>query len=284
MGSRAPRNPTRRNRNIGTSASGRGHDNRLVIPSRFNGPIWHWRDLGEYRTAKRVVRDRDVDFVVERTSRGCVHACTVEDIAYLLSHLPLQDWEGLSLFVLRQPKRKEALLNGVWGRLAYGGEIGRPQDGMFKGPAIFLESTEPDFGFSLTASMRPDSKAEFERLLKDGHIVTRKGRRFSLQCSLETIRNTQLYRTVLHEIGHWVDRLERVERPVAPPDWQKDEYDWRAELQAIYDERPPQEREASANQYADRMWTNLVAAGVIPFQRRLEFFDLDPADFVPGLK
>lgn len=230
------------------------------------------------------MRDRDVDFVVERTSRGCVHACTVEDIAYLLSHLPLQDWEGLSLFVLRQPKRKEALLNGVWGRLAYGGEIGRPQDGMFKGPAIFLESTEPDFGFSLTASMRPDSKAEFERLLKDGHIVTRKGRRFSLQCSLETIRNTQLYRTVLHEIGHWVDRLERVERPVAPPDWQKDEYDWRAELQAIYDERPPQEREASANQYADRMWTNLVAAGVIPFQRRLEFFDLDPADFVPGLK
>lgn len=283
MGSRAPRNPTRRNRNIGTSASGHGHDNRLVIPTRFNGPIWHWRDLGDYRTVKRVVHDRDLAFVVEKTNRGCVHACTVEDIAYLLSHLPLQDWEGIGLFVLRQPKRKEALLNGVWGRLAYGGEIGRPQDGMFKGPAIFLESTEPEFKFSLPASMRPAAGAEFERLLRDGHIVTRDGPRFSVQCSLETIRNTQLYRTVLQEIGHWVDLLDKVERPVAPTDREQDEYQWRAELRARYDQRPTQEREAYANQYADRMWTNLLAAGVIPFQRKLEFVDLDPADFVPGL-
>lgn len=281
MGSRAPRNPTRRNRNSGTSASGHGHDNRLVIPNRSNGPIWHWRELGEYRTVKRVVCDREVVFVVERTSRGCVHACTVDDIAYLLSHLPFQDWEGLKLFVLRQPKRKEALLEGVWGRLAYGGEIGRPQDGMFKGPAIFLESTEPNFGFSLTASMRPAGRVEFERLLRDGHNVTRKGPKFSVQCSLETIRNTQLYRTVLHEIGHWVDWLERVRRPVAPPDLDIDEYDWREELQTRYDQRPSQELEVSANQYADRMWNNLAAAGVIPFQRRVAFFDLDPDDFVP---
>jgi hypothetical protein len=284
MSSRAPHNPTRRNRNIGTAASGHGRDNCLVIPSRFNGPVWYWRDIGEYRTVKRLVRGREVAFVVERTSRGCVHACTVADIACLLSHLPLKDWEGLALFVFRQPKRKEAVLNGVWGRLAYGGEIGRPQDGMFRGPAIFLESTEPDFGFSLTASMRPAARAEFDRLLKDGHSVTRKGSRFSVQCSLETIRNTQLYRTVLHEIGHWVDWLQKVERLVAPPDRLKDEYEWRRELQVTYDQRPPQEREVFANQYADRMWADLIAGGVIPFPRQLEFPDLDPADFMPGLR
>src|SRR5271170_1451153 len=98
MSGRAPRNPTRRNRNIGTAAGGHGRDNRLVIPSRFNGPIWHWKDIGEYRSAKRVVSGREVVFVVERTSRGCVHACTVADLTCLLSHVPLPDWEGLALF------------------------------------------------------------------------------------------------------------------------------------------------------------------------------------------
>ena len=284
MNNRAPRNPTRRNRNIGTSVGGYGQANRLAIPSRFNGPIWYWRDIGEYRIVKRLVHGREVVFVVERTSRGCVHACTVADITCLLSHVPSRDWEGLALFVLRQPTRKQASLNGVWGRLAYGGEVGRPQDGMFRGPAIFLESTEPDFGFSLSASMRPAARAEFERLLKDGHSITRKGSRFSVQCSLETIRNTQLYRTVLHEIGHWVDWVQKVERPVAPPGEQKDEYEWRWDLQAAYDQRPPQEREVFANQYADRLWSKLVSEGVIPFPRQVELPDLDLADFVPGLR
>src|SRR2546423_12570210 len=113
---RSGRNPPRRNRNIGTSASGRGHDNRLVIPSPRNGPIWHWRDIGEYRYVKRVVNGRESSFMVEKTNRGCVHACTVEDIAWLVGHLPPDDLQGLDLFGLRQAKRKEALLNGVCGR------------------------------------------------------------------------------------------------------------------------------------------------------------------------
>jgi len=279
---RAGRNPTRRNRNIGTSASGHGHDNRLVIPSPRNGPIWYWRDIGEYRSIKRVVSGRDVTFVVERTNRGCVHACTVGDIAWLLGHFPPEDWEGLSSFVLRQPKRKEAILNGVWGRLAYGGAIGRPQDGMFAGPAVFLEATTPTLEFSLSTSMRPSAQAEFERLRRDGHVVVRRGRRFVIQCSLDTVRNTQLYRTVLHEIGHWVDWLQKVQRPVAPPEVGDDDYRWREDLQDEYDRRPSQEREAFANQYADRMWTRLSASGVIPFARKLEFEGLDPADFVVG--
>jgi hypothetical protein len=283
-GRRSPRNPTRRNRNIGTSASGHGHDNRLVIPSRFNGPIWYWRDLGEYKTVKRSIQGREVTFLVERTNRGCIHACTVDDIARLLSRVPLDDWEGLALIILRQPKRKEAVLSGMWGRLAYGGEIGRPQDGMFRGPAIFLESAEPDFSFSLNASMRPAARAEFERLTTDGHTVTRQGSRFLVRCSLETIRNTQLYRTVLHEIGHWVDWLQKVERPVAPKEVGEDEWNWRQELQEKYDQRPPQEREAFANQYADRMRAELVASGAVPFPRQPVSPDLDPVDFIPGFK
>jgi hypothetical protein len=279
---RAGRNPTRRNRNIGTAAGGRGRNNRLVIASRSNGPIWHWRDIGEYRSVKRVVRGRDVTFVVERTNRGCVHACTVEDIAWLLGYIPPEDWEGLGCFVLRQPRRKEAILSAVWGRLAYGGEIGRPQDGLFAGPAVFLESTTPDFEFSLSASMRPDAQAEFERLRRDGHVITRIGRRFAIQCSVDTVRNTQLYRTMLHEIGHWVDWLQKVQRAVPPPEIRDDDYFWRERLQHEYDHRPSQERETFANRYADRMWTLLSDSGVIPFARKLDFEGLDPADFVVG--
>jgi hypothetical protein len=184
--------------------------------------------------------------------------------------------------VLRQPKRKEAILNGIWGRLAYGGAIGRPQDGMFTGPAVFLESTTPNFEFSLSASMRPDVQAEFERLRRDGHIITRTGRRFVIQCSVDTVRNTQLYRTILHEIGHWVDWLQKVRRPVAPPEVGDDDYFWREGLQDEYDRRPSQERETFANQYADRMWTRLSDSGVIPFARKLDFEGLDLADFVVG--
>ena len=278
----AGRNPTRRNRNIGTAASGHGNDNRLVIASRCNGPIWHWRNIGEYRCVKRVVSGRDVEFVVEQTNRGCIHACTVDDIACLLGYIPPEDWEGLGCFVLRQPKRKEAILNGVWGRLAYGGAIGRPQDRMFTGPAVFLESTTPNFEFSLSASMCPDVQAEFERLRRDGHVVTRAGRRFVIQCSVDTVRNTQLYRTILHEIGHWVDWLQKVRRPVAPPEVGDDDYLWREGLQDVYDRRPSQERETFANQYSDRMWTRLSDSGVIPFARKLDFDGLDPADFVVG--
>lgn len=280
---RAGRNPTRRNRNIGTPAGGHGGDNRLVIPSRPNGPIFPWRDIGEYRTVRRVVGEREVSFVVEKTNRGCVHACTVDDIAFLLSQLPPDDWEGLNLFVLRQPKRKEALLSGVWGRLAYGGQIGRPQDGLFSGPSVFLEATEPDFEFTFRSAMKPGAQAEFERLRRDGHRIQRAGRRFVVQCSLDSIRNTQLYRTVLHEIGHWVDWLQKVQRPVPPNDIGDDDFEWRMQLQEAYDRRPSQEREVFANQYADRWWASLSASAVIPFDRKLGFEGLDPADFIPGL-
>lgn len=276
---RGDRNPTRRNRNIGTAASGHGDDNRLVIPSRWNGPTSYWRDLGEYRSVKRVVSGRELTFIVEKTNRGCVHACTVEDIVCLLGDIPPEDWEGLSCFVLRQPKRKEAILNGVWGRLAYGGVIGRPQDGMLDGPAVFLEATTPISEFSLGASMWPDAQAEFERLRRDGHSITRSGRRFTIQCSIDTVRSTQLYRTIPHEIGHWLDWLEKVQRPVAPKGIGVDEYDWRESLKEQYNRRPAREREVFAHRYADRFWTRLSTSGVIPFEKRLDFDGLDPADF-----
>ncbi len=277
------RNSTRRNRNIGTSASGHGRDNRMEIPDR-RGLIWYWRDLGKYRTVQKMICGREVRFVVESTNRGCAHACTVEDIAWLLSHLPAQDWEGLSLFVLRQPKRKEEVLSGTWGRLAYGGTFGRPQDGMVEGPAVLIEAMPPNYKFTLNASLGPAGQLELGRLHRDGHTITRRGSRFVVQCSFDSIRSTQLYRTVLDEIGHWLDWLQKVSRPIAPPDIGENEWQWRQDLELEYDRRAPREREAFANQYADRMWDRLTAAGVIPFERIMTFDGLDAADFIAGLE
>jgi hypothetical protein len=131
--------------------------------------------------------------------------------------------------------------------------------------------------------MPPGVQAEFERLGRDGHVIARTGRRFVIQCSVNSVRNTQLYRTVLHEIGHWLDWLQKVQRPVAPPEVGEDDYGWRTDLQDAYDRRPSQEREAFANQYADRMWTRLSTSGVIPFARKLDLEGLDPTDFVAGV-
>jgi hypothetical protein len=54
-------------------------------------------------------------------------------------------------------------------------------------------------------------------------------------------------------------------------------------LEEKYEQRPPQELEAAADQYAERMWAVLVASKVIPFPRRMAFEDHDPTDFIPGI-
>lgn len=44
----------------------------------------------------------------------------------------------------------------------------------------------------------------------DGHHVVRDRRCWNIRPNVASIRNTQLYRTVLHEIGHFVDRRRLV--------------------------------------------------------------------------
>ncbi len=74
----------------------------------------------------------------------------------------------------------------------------------------------------------------------------------------ESARHTLLYRTMLHEIGHWVDWKEKVEIPADHGG------DWLA-LSDAYFARPDSEREAFAHRYADTMAKQLTAAGKIPF-------------------
>jgi hypothetical protein len=98
-------NPTRRNRNIGTAKQGRGQNNRLTIPSICHDERIWWGQLGKSREVRRSVAGRELLFIVEETRTDSLHACTVDDICQLLGNVAAEDWEGLGIFVLRQPTR-----------------------------------------------------------------------------------------------------------------------------------------------------------------------------------
>ncbi len=79
-----------------------------------------------------------------------------------------------------------------------------------------------------------------------------------------TDRNTQLYRTLPHEIGHYVDYLEKVKES------SRNEPDRRSALEDQYHSRPSKEKEASAHRYADNFRKQKTEEGFLPFDRILD--------------
>jgi hypothetical protein len=254
-------NPTRRNRNIGTPKQGLGQDNRLVIPDPIvSSRTWKER-LIRHQQIQRVVGGREIIFIVEETSGGCVHACSVDDVRHVLANIPMMDWEGLETFVLRQSTRKQRTLSPAWGRLLYDADLGLPGRAAKRmGPAVLMEAVDCAAKLEWSSSLGPEDQVELERLKQDGHAIERVGRRYVLSINVEATRATQLYRTLLHEIGHWVDWLEKVERPAASGG----DFD---SLYEAYFQRPKGEREAFAHRYADEARERLQRSGVIPFDR-----------------
>ncbi|HEU0177246.1 MAG TPA: hypothetical protein VFV58_23520 [Blastocatellia bacterium] len=236
------RDATRRNRNIGTAKQGRGQNNRLVIP--WCGLKLYYENLTEYKVAERTVHSRSLPFIVEKTRADSCHACTVDDIARVLQYAPFSDFFGIDFIVLRQPKRKEEIINPVWGRLAYFAEIGP-----YQGRAIFLEALNPSRPLRWSKSLTPDGQQEMERLREAGHEIITTRHYHKVTVSLESIRAHQLYHTLLHEIGHSLDK-----------DRDPDAFDRKSSL----------EKETFAHQYADKLRENLVRFGIIPFARMLD--------------
>jgi hypothetical protein len=255
-------NPTRRNRNIGTAKQGQGKNNKLKIPAICNYERIWWEQLARHKKVQRYIAGRNLLFIVEATRTDYFHCCTIDDICQLLALVPSTDWEGLETFVLRQPTHKQAVLKPAWGRLAYSANFGRPgQKSISAGPALIIEAQNPNKVISWSVSLDPDDQAEIERLKADGHQVIKKGSRLLLHSSLDVIRKTQLYRTVLHEIGHWVDWLEKIVRPS-----EKDSANTE-KIEDAYFARPQQERETFAHRYATQMRERLITSGEMPFER-----------------
>jgi hypothetical protein len=265
---RAGRNPTRRNRNIGTAKSGHGQDNRLVIPDPRADIRPFWEKL---RDPVRVEVD-GFTLVVEPPQPGFIYAVTVEDVVHMLGMLPPDDVALVRAFVLRQPTRKQRLLAAVWGRLVYRADFGGAS-----GPAVILEAQRPRFDWQWPRSLGPEDAEELARLRADGHWVIG-DRSWRIRSDRSAIRATQLYRTLPHEIGHLV-HYEREVRLRAGGDLETE-----SALRDLYFTKPSHEKEAFAHRYAREAVERLRAEHRLRFARladetRLSRWRLDPGWF-----
>ena len=262
------RNPTRRNRNIGTPKSGHGRDNRLVIPSSGGDPRVFWQRLTEPITFEL----NGFAFFVEACSEGFRYMVTIDDLVRMLALLPREDVASIRSIVLRQPTQKQRVLSNVWGRLAYFADFGRS-----RGPAIVLDALRPDDRIEYPTSLTPEDTDELDRLRADGHTVTLDARRRSwlVETSAASGRTTQLFRTVPHEVGHHVHyRRDVLEASKGDPS----EID---RVQQLYFAKPQREREAFAHRYADEFANTMAAEKRVPFapivdRSRITRMGLDP--------
>jgi hypothetical protein len=245
---KAGRNNTRRNRNIGTAKQGHGQNNKFEIPSHFSyrEPKVYFEDLKNYRSVERIIKSYKITFLVEETRSDCVHACTVDDITYVLQNVPAADLEDLPLIILRQPKRKEEILNPVWGRYIYYAVIDAHE-----GSAICLDTFDLSKQFRWSKSLSPDLQDELERLMADGHSVETTKRHHIILSNFASVRATQLFRTLLHELGHHVDRMRNEE---------------------AFETKTSKDKEVFAHRYAEDLRESLKQKDVIPFE---SIFDIN---------
>ncbi|SDF18897.1 hypothetical protein [Chitinophaga filiformis] len=253
-------NPSRRNRNIGTAKQGHGQQNKLNIPQRVAG-LSYFESLGQYQKREVEINDHKFVFVIEETREGSLHACSIEDIQQIIAHIPINDYGDLRLIVLRQPKRKEEILSPVWGRLIYSFEFENDYC-----PAIILEAGEYPRKMKWETSLSVECQKELDRLKEDGHNFINNGKYWIADMEPENVRNTQLYRTLLHEFGHYVHYLTIVERPGLEDE---DLALWEQRYN-FYNTIPVVEKENLAHRYAANLRRQLEEMGVISRVKRNE--------------
>ena len=247
----AGRNATRRNRNIGTDKQGQGQNNKFDIPTHVSYPNSkvYFEDLKNYRSVGRIIKGYLITFLVEETRDDCVHACTVDDITHVLQNVPAADLEYLPLIILRQPKRKEEIINPAWGRYIYYARIDEHE-----GSAISLEAIDLSKPIRWSKSLSPDLQTELERLKTDGHSIETTKRHHIVSLTLELVRATQLYRTLLHELGHHVDRMRDEE---------------------AFETKTSKDKETFAHKYADNLREKLKQKGILPVERIFDIGSLE---------
>lgn len=283
------RNPTRRNRNIGTSKAGHGQDNRDVIPRSWQDSVYQWKRTPHHHIVSRKIAGRSIPFLIEQTLDDHIHACTVDDIATVLNCLPHEytqdmpdpdfpdeeefDLKGLQGIILRQATRKEQLLRGAWGRIGWAVDVGP-----ITGPVISLLAHETPTIVRWGKHLDPSDQRELDRLTEMADDVERDKRGHTLRFELEGIRRVQLYHTLIHEVGHWVDMLIKVDLPG------RIDLDSWLPLWERYFQRPVDEREEFAHRFADDSRNELRDRCLLPFERianreAMIAEGLDPADF-----
>ncbi|WP_299486384.1 hypothetical protein [Acaryochloris sp. IP29b_bin.137] len=249
-------NPTRRNRNIGTSKQGYGQNNHLVIPKSWPDDRVFWEVLHKPIVIQEKIGEYELTFLLEPPRPECFYPCTVTDVMSVLDYVPQSDLEGLELIIFRQPTRKQDQLHPVWGRFLY-----YATPGSYSGPAVCIEAHNLKQTLRWPLSLQPDSQDELARLEADGHRIEKGRRDYTIHRTYESVRNTVLFRTLFHEIGHYVDWMQSVIRPGL--DTNSDAED--ARLNQAFDSKPSQDKEAFAHRYAQTLADHMCQAGQIPF-------------------
>lgn len=198
--------------------------------------------------------DGKLTVLYETPLEDCSYGCTPGDVSYLLSKVPARDLTGLVLLAFRQPTRKQQIINPVWGRLLYDADFGR-----FHGPAIVLEAVDMKRPLRWPKKLDIEAQKELQRHREDGHLIESTKREHVIHMSEEALRQKILYRTLLHEVGHWVHWLTSVVRPETMLSPIKEE------AATLYFAKPQDERENFAHTYANRLATKLRAKQIIPF-------------------
>jgi hypothetical protein len=261
----------RRNRNLGTAKAGRGARNRFAIPERDADLSRYWERLSDYVAVERALGSHRLVFLVEPTRPDCLHHCTIDDVLRVLRMLPFEHVSQIALVVMRQPTRKQERLRPVWGRIGYWSQIGGRA-----GPGVYLDAQPIGLALEWGKRLRPDDEAELERFRACGFEVEPHARGWRVRASSAAIRQSQLYRTLPHELGHLAD-MAACRRSL---DWNGDE----DRFWERYFARSEQEREAAAHRYADEFRRDARARGLIPFASTfdaaaLRADRLDPAWF-----
>ncbi len=232
-------NPTRRNKNVGTKAHGHGSNNSLTIPESWHESKCYYEKLSSYTIVARTVGTRELRFFVEPTRSDWFYPCTIDDICAVLSRCSAEVPSAFDFVVMRQPTRKQRILCPVWGRAIFFFDIDK-----FSGSAIVIEAQDLS-PIEWRNSINPERARELERLRQDGHEVHNTRRGIEIRVTPNSLRNTVLYRTLLHELGHHVDYKRSSEQ------------DWDSKTKA--------EKEDYAHRYALELKTFLSVQGALPF-------------------
>ena len=246
-------NPSRRNKKIGTSDQGFKARNDFGIPTSRQDDRLYWQKLRDPVTIPYTIGDHEFAILIEPTDRDHKYYVSVSDLIEVIKCIPEAHRRDIKVFAFRQPKRKEAIFSHAWGRLGYQVYFGK-----YSGPTVFLEAQPIDLAYKIKNNIDADFTQELEKLKQEGHQIELTKRHFQIRCPPEAIRNTQLYRTLIHEIGHQVDYFEKVTRPDEEENADED-------LQERYFSRPAKEKEHFAERYAAEMVLQLRSKNIIPF-------------------
>jgi hypothetical protein len=251
--------PERRNRNIGTKRAGYAKSKDMRIPESWldkhgNCSLYYER-LELAHVEEVTIGDLEFKILYEQPRDGFSYGCSPSDVIKLLSMAAKIVPALPKIIALRQPTRKQRQQFPVWGRFLYFAELGK-----HRGTTIILEAQELGASLKWSKSMSLEDRAEYERLARDGHYFMETKRDFRAHLAENGIRNTNLYRTLLHELGHLTDYHQKVlnKQTALDPD--------QSVAADLYFSRPTQEREVFAHRFAEDLSRSLKTAGEIPFE------------------